>query len=65
MTAKSTVYPTAGKPVVPPDEEERAERLGQQARWLMVAYVSLMGGALWFFHAQISCYLSTSYPDPG
>ena len=47
---KPTEHPTAGKPVVPTDAEERAERLGQQARWLIVSYVSLTGGAFWFFH---------------
>ena len=50
MTKKSTEHPTAGKPVFPPGAEERAERLGQQARWLIVSYVSIIGGALWFFH---------------
>ena len=49
MTTKSTEHSTAGKPVPPLDAEERAERLGQQARWLMVSYAALMGGAFWFF----------------
>ena len=50
MTKKSTEHPTAEAPVVPPDAEERAQRLGQQTRWLMVSYVALTGGAFWFFH---------------
>lgn len=50
MTKKSTKHPTAGAPVVPPEAMERAERLGQQARWLMVSYAALTVGALWFFH---------------
>ena len=50
MTAKLTENPTAGAPAFPPDAEERAERLGQQARWLMVSFAALMGGAFWFFH---------------
>ena len=50
MTTKSTENTTAGTPAFPPEAMERAERLGQQARWLIVAYVSLTGGALWFFH---------------
>lgn len=39
----------AGVPPLPLDAEERAGRLGQQARWLMVSYVALMGGAFWLF----------------
>ena len=50
MTAKSNEHRPAGKPVVTPDAIERAERLGQQTRWLMVSFAALMGGAFWFFH---------------
>ena len=50
MTKKSTEHPTVEAPVVPPDAEERAARLSQQARWLMVSYAALTVGALWFFH---------------
>ena len=49
MTKKSTEQTVDGVPPLPLDAEERAERLGQQARWLMVSYVALMGGAFWFF----------------
>ena len=49
MAAERMVDATAGVPPLPLDAGERAERLGQQARWLMVSYVALMGGALWFF----------------
>ena len=50
MTKKSTEQTADGVPPLPLDAEERAERLGQQARWLMVSYVALTGGAFWFFH---------------
>ena len=49
MTTKEVEHSTAGRPVLPPDAEERAERLGQYARWLMVAYVAVMGCVIWFF----------------
>lgn len=50
MTKKSTEQTADGVPPLPLDAEVRAERLGQQARWLMVSYVALTGGAFWFFH---------------
>ena len=50
MTKKSTKHPTVEAPAVPSEAMERAERLGQQARWLMVSYAALTVGALWFFH---------------
>lgn len=50
MTRKSTEHPTAGEQAVPTDTEERADRLSQQARWLMVSYAALTVGAFWFFH---------------
>ena len=50
MAAETMDDATAGAPVVPPDAEERADRLSQQARWLMVSYAALTVGALWFFH---------------
>ena len=49
MTKKSTEQTADGVPPLPLDAEERAERLGQQARWLMVSYAALTGGAFWFF----------------
>ena len=49
MAAETMEDATGGIPPLPLDAGERAERLGQQARWLMVSYVALMGGAFWFF----------------
>ena len=49
MTTKEVGHLTTGRPVLLPDAEERAERLGQQARWLMVSYIGVMGCAIWFF----------------
>lgn len=48
MAAETMEDATGGVPPLPLDAGERAERLGQQARWLMVSYVALMGGAFWF-----------------
>ncbi|MEC8680842.1 MAG: hypothetical protein VXY14_02130 [Candidatus Thermoplasmatota archaeon] len=50
MAAETMEDATAGVPPLPLGAGERAERLGQQARWLMVSYVALTVGALWFFH---------------
>ena len=49
MATEEVGYSTTGRPVLPPDIEGRAERLGQYARWLMVAYIGVMGCAIWFF----------------
>lgn len=50
MATEEVGYSTTGRPVLPPDIEGRAERLSQYARWLMVAYIGVMGCAIWFFH---------------